>query len=1604
MIRETTRLAAILSCTVFVLGSFAPVALAATGVPRIMNYQGRLMNAGGSLLGGAGTDYCVRFSLYDNASVGSGAKLWPSTAPSTMTVVVKNGVFNAGVGDTNAGGDTLNFNFEDTDTAYLNVEVATKVGPTCAPGDGVEVFENLSPRQRVTASGYAINSATLNGKSGSYYLANSYATTSAAYNLNTYDKGYFFSTTSVTYWDTTQFRWATTSSDAWFATKTTDGLTQGSTNLYYSNNLVNGFIAGSSTIPKSYTNNAYTGTNSFTGDVTLANATTSNFNITNTISGAGLISCSSSTDKVIWNASTRQFGCGADAGAGGGITALGAQYSVFQTGASQTFATSSDTNIGITITSSGDTHTFAPKWFGSLAAGRGGTGITSISQNGILIGGAGNTWGQVATSSLGLPTYGDLGAYLGLAAWYATTTDALAEGSNNKYFTTNRVAGVLAGTTTDAIAEGATNKYYTDPRVQTYLNGVSKGFFFSTTSTDFWKTQNNFFSTTSASHFSSLGLAFSTTSSAFFLSQNQGAAFSTTSTDYYVGATTSIPKTYTNNTYSGTNSFQNVSATGATTTSSYTATASSTNLFSNLATIGSLISGAITGNTLTATNATTTVLSAGTASTSNLTISNIQNSMLYTGPGGVVTAASISGPLSFSAGALSISQANASTNGYLSSGDWNAFNSRLSTSSLGTIDKGYFFSTTSTDFWKTQNNFFSTTSASHFSSLGLAFSTTSSAFFLSQNQGAAFSTTSASHFASVGLAHSTTSDAYFLSQNQGSAYSTTSENYYQHSSSTVATTYKSNTFTGTNGFQNISATGATTTSLSTGIASTTNLTISALQNSMLYTGPGGIVSAASITGPLLFSAGTLSMQQSGGTLSGYLSSSDWNSFNSRLSTSTLGLIDKGFFYSTTSEDAYIGATTSIPKTYTANTFIALNSFANITATGATTTSLFSTTASSTNIFANAARFGSLGAFSLVGSVAAAANSITGISIASTTDLWISNIRDGLLATNAQGNVVASSTPTAASFNATSNTVASQLPYASTTAVSVLQQLSIGAANGTIFQGAVAGTSTVAGVINVTGTNSTSTFSGGVAATRLNLTSGTSTAANGFSIANGCYSINGVCELSSVTAANSTITVTPGNGTAAISLNLANPNVWSGLQQFGNATTSLLEATQFYARTIQSTSTNALILKSNFSSTAGLTFGSTSTPQVLGIDTINNRVTLGTGGANPSLLVFDTKNTLGDPVGVAGAEYYNSNSGAFRCFASSWVTCGGQAASSTGDVQFRNVDGSFTATSNFNWSLASNSLSIKGVAGQTAGIFTIASSTGVALFGVSANGVLEFATTTDPATPSLGLDVYAKTIATRAFIATKDQNGLVGSLQPLMARNKVGFWNPAGNSVSAPGVFGFPAFTTTGTVTARSVATTNLANRLRRIGYVSTAVAGNFAETRVAVAQYSIGTGTGVGGFTMIARFVPSDAAAVAGERFFLGLTSTTIAATNVEPTTLTNSIGIAQISTSTNLFLVYGGSVPQTPIDLGANFPAAGLSTDAYELSLFSSPNASTTIGYEVTRINTGDTVSGTLTGAGGTAIPLSTTLLTFKAWKTNNATAAAAAFDLSSIYLETDN
>ncbi|MBL8158405.1 hypothetical protein JNK62_02650 [bacterium] len=368
------------------------------------------------------------------------------------------------------------------------------------------------------------------------------------------DQRNFFSTTSAAYFSSVGLAFSTTSNDYWasvrnfFSTTSASYFLSQNQGAAFSSTSANYFIHSSTTVPKLYTSNTWTGGNIF-GNATTSYATTTNLFITDTFAGAGLGACNASGDKLVYNANTKKFECAADAGAGGGITSLRAQYSGSQTGSAQVFATSSDTNLQLTITSSGDTHTFTPVWSGVLAVGRGGTGISSTPNYGqVLVGDGLGGYMLAATSSLGLSS-----------ASFSTTSADYWQSQRN---------------------------------------------FFSTTSTDYWKTQNNFFSTTSSDYWMTERNFFSTTSASYFLSQNQGNAFSTTSAIYFAHSSTTIPKTYTANTFTALQNFANASST----------------LFS-------------------ASYASTTALFANTASTSNLTISALQNGLLKVNASGVVSLA-----------------------------------------------------------------------------------------------------------------------------------------------------------------------------------------------------------------------------------------------------------------------------------------------------------------------------------------------------------------------------------------------------------------------------------------------------------------------------------------------------------------------------------------------------------------------------------------------------------------------------------------------------------------------------------------------------------------------------------------------------------------------------------------------------------------------------------------------------------------------------------------------------------------------------------------------------------------------------------------------------
>lgn len=275
---------------------------------------------------------------------------------------------------------------------------------------------------------------------------------------------------------------------------------------------------------------------------------------------------------------------------------------------------------------------------------------------------------------------------------------------------------------------------------------------------------------------------------------------------------------------------------------------------------------------------------------------------------------------------------------------------------------------------------------------------------------------------------------------------------------------------------------------------------------------------------------------------------------------------------------------------------------------------------------------------------------------------------------------------------------------------------------------------------------------------------------------------------------------------------------------------------------------------------------------------------------------------------------------------------------------------------------------------------------------------------DPAHPEAGyVRMYSRSLAGRCLPEWVDNSGEHSLSQPLLARARVALWQPPGSVTTLPGVFGM-AVTTVGTATARAIADTNPLTRMKRIGYVSAATAGSLASWYVAAQQYTIGGGSNWGGFTLLVRYGASDAASVSGARMFIGMRNIAAAPTNVEPSTITYCIGLAKLSTSDNLHIVYGGSAAQTPIDLGVNFPANTGTYPGYELILYSRSSSSTTVYYRVERLGSGYIAEGTLTAATvGLQLPGTTTWLAPNFFRTNNATALAVGLDISSVYLETE-
>lgn len=277
--------------------------------------------------------------------------------------------------------------------------------------------------------------------------------------------------------------------------------------------------------------------------------------------------------------------------------------------------------------------------------------------------------------------------------------------------------------------------------------------------------------------------------------------------------------------------------------------------------------------------------------------------------------------------------------------------------------------------------------------------------------------------------------------------------------------------------------------------------------------------------------------------------------------------------------------------------------------------------------------------------------------------------------------------------------------------------------------------------------------------------------------------------------------------------------------------------------------------------------------------------------------------------------------------------------------------------------------------------------------------------TVPAAPAANKAAIYARAAGRTMVGFKSPDGDSVTLQPHLGRNRASWWQANGNTTVAS-LEGLVAGTNLGTPALIAVATTNLVTRMRRIFFTTTATAGTLGGHWFGgQLMWTTGSGTGDGGFHFVVTFSPAFVAAAATARYFLGLSASTVAPTNVEPQSVIQSIGIGKIAGSQNLHIIVNGNAAQTPIDLGSGFLASNNRLYLFRASFYSSSMENGVIRYTVENLSLGTETSGVITPATvGVTTPSSLILLQPRWWITNNAVAAAIGLDVGTFYIETDN
>lgn len=173
------------------------------------------------------------------------------------------------------------------------------------------------------------------------------------------------------------------------------------------------------------------------------------------------------------------------------------------------------------------------------------------------------------------------------------------------------------------------------------------------------------------------------------------------------------------------------------------------------------------------------------------------------------------------------------------------------------------------------------------------------------------------------------------------------------------------------------------------------------------------------------------------------------------------------------------------------------------------------------------------------------------------------------------------------------------------------------------------------------------------------------------------------------------------------------------------------------------------------------------------------------------------------------------------------------------------------------------------------------------------------------------------------------------------------------------------------------------SKMSRIGFVGSggAVCGWWSNQSATVFT---------GDFSIVYHFALSDPTLVSGARMFVGLSNSLSAATNVDPASLTQCIGVAQLSGDNSQFYAVWGAGSSNSEALGLPFDV----DTVYRLEISSSSSAN--FALRLTDLGSGSSV--TVNKSTG---PVDSTNLYFRVWRTSNGSGSTSGIESGNFYLE---